>query len=232
MHERLDLDRTRVKVMRMRLMASPGLLALVPGLAAPLSAGAQESPPRFELTPYAAYRIGGEFEDADDGTTFDIHEGNANGLIFNIRTAEGNTQWEVLYAHQSTELETRPTFAAAPLMSLDVDYWHFGGTYLFDMPSPGVQPFVALTAGLARFEPAASGIEAENYFSGSLGGGVQLRADRRVGVRLEGRVFGSLIDSEGGLFCRSGPAGAACALAVDGDALFQWEVKAGVVFRF
>ena len=230
MHERLELDRTRVAVMRRRWLACPALLVLVSGLAAPLSAGAQESPPRFELTPYAAYRIGGEFEDADDGTTFDLHEGNANGLIFNMRTAEGNTQWEVLYAHQSTELETRPTFAGAPLLSLDVDYWQFGGTYVFDGTS--VQPFVALTAGLARFEPAGSGIEAENYFSGSLGGGLRLRADRRVGVRLEGRVFGSLIDSEGGLFCRSGPAGAACALAVDGDALFQWEVKAGVVFRF
>ena len=198
----------------------------------PLLAAAQERQPRFELTPYAAYRIGGEFHDSEDGTTFEIHEGDANGLIFNIRTAEGNTQWELLYAHQRTEVETRPAFAVNPLLSIDADYWQFGGTYEFDRPSPGVQPFVALTAGLTRFDPAASGIAAENYFSGSLGGGVQLRADRRIGVRLEGRAFATLVDSEGGLFCHSGPQAAGCALAVDGDVLYQWEVKAGVVFRF
>jgi hypothetical protein len=213
-----------------------GALALVASLAAPWSAGAQESsrerPPRFELTPYAAYRIGGEFEDAEDGTSFEIHEGHAEGLIFNIRTADGNTQWEILYSYQNTEVETRPMFAAEALLPLDVEYWHFGGTYLFDRPSDGVQPFVALTVGVTRFDPTVSGIEAETYFSGSLGGGVQLRADRRVGVRLEGRAFASLIDSVGGLFCRSGPNGAGCALAVDGDALFQWELKAGIVFRF
>ena len=218
--------------MMWRSTALAGALALAPGLAPAQSTDEREWRPRFELTPYAGYRIGGEFEDAEDGTAFEIHEGQAEGLIFNIHTAAGNTQWELLYAHQSTEVETQPAFAEGALLAIDADYWHFGGTYLFDMPSPGVQPFLAMTAGITRFDPAVSGIEAENYFSGSLGGGVQLRSDRRVGVRLEGRAFGTLVDSEGGLFCYSGPSAAGCALAVDGDALFQWELKAGVVFRF
>jgi len=218
--------------MMLRSMALAAVLALAPGLAPAQSPDERDRPPRFELTPYGGYRIGGEFEDPEDGTAFEIHEGHAEGLIFNIHTTAGNTQWELLYAHQSTEVETQPTFAQDALLSIDADYWHFGGTYLFDMPSRGVQPFLALTAGITRFDPAVSGIEAENYFSGSLGGGVQLRSDRRVGVRLEARAFGTLIDSEGGLFCHSGPSSAGCALAVDGDVLFQMELKAGVVFRF
>jgi hypothetical protein len=207
--------------------------ALLAAAALPRLAAAQEAPPRFELTPYAAYRIGGEFEDAATADGFDVREGNADGLVFNIRTDSVNAQWELLYAHQRSELQTRPTFAGAPTLAIDADYLQFGGTYLFD--GTRVRPFIALTAGLVRFEPGRSGIEAENYLSGSFGGGVHLRADRRIGVRLEGRVYGSLIDDDGDLFCVSGgllsPV-SGCALAVDGDAFIQWEARAGVVFRF
>jgi hypothetical protein len=51
-------------------------------------------------------------------------------------------------------------------------------------------------------------------------------------VRLEARLYGSLIDDSSALFCASGPAGAGCAIAVEGDALWQLEARAGVVFRF
>jgi hypothetical protein len=93
-------------------------------------------------------------------------------------------------------------------------------------------PFIALTAGVARFEPRLDDVEAENYFSWSLGGGVQLRANRRIGVRLETRLFGSLIEDESALFCVSSPAVAGCALSVEGNALYQIEARIGVVARF
>lgn len=196
---------------------------------------------RFELTPYGAYRIGGEFEsqesddvDTDNGTDLDLHEGHAEGLILNIRTQAGNTQWEVLYAHQSTEVETQPAFVGGPLLDIDVDYWQFGGTYLFDVDGDTAVPFIALTAGISRFEPGLDDVDAEHYWSGSFGGGVQLRANRRVGVRIEGRAFASLVDSDSALFCVSAPAAAVagCALSVEGTALYQLEARVGVVFRF
>jgi hypothetical protein len=68
--------------------------------------------------------------------------------------------------------------------------------YLFEDDIDTVAPFIALTAGLARFEPKLDEAEAENYFWWSFGAGVQLRADRRIGVRLEARVFGTLIDDD------------------------------------
>jgi hypothetical protein len=220
------------------LAAAAALLVLA---TCALRAGAQERPPRYELTPYGAYRFGGEFEGEDtddgdatnDGQNFELREGNATGLIFNIRTNSVNTQWEILYAHQDTQLETEATFTAgAPLLDLDVDYLQFGGTYLFDEASDSTVPFVAMTAGLARFEPENPGFEAENYFSGSLGGGVQLRADKPVGVRLEARVFGTFVDSDSTLFCRTGPDANFCALSVSGNVLVQFEARAGVVVRF
>ena len=202
-------------------------------------AAAQGPPFRFEITPYAAYRVGGElepqseFEDLDaNGGGFELHEGNAEGLILDIRTSAGDSQWEVLYAHQGTELETQPSFVGGPTLDIDVSHLQFGGTYLFEDTSDSVAPFIALTAGLARFEPGLDDAEPENYFSWSLGGGVQLRADRRIGVRLEARVFGSLIDDDSALFCVSSPEVNSCAVVVEGDQLYQVEARVGVVARF
>jgi hypothetical protein len=202
-------------------------------------AAAQEPPSRFEITPYAAYRIGGELEpqadsaDLDAGTrSFELDEGNAEGLILDIRTNAGDGLWELLYANQSTELETQPSFVGGPTIDLDVSHLQFGGVYLFDDRSEAIAPFIAMTAGLARLEPALDAADAENYFSWSLGGGVQLRADRRIGVRLEARVFSTLIDDESALFCVVSPTVNSCAVFVEGDQLYQFEARVGVVGRF
>ena len=138
----------------------------------------------------------------------------------------------MLYAHQDTELETQPSFVGGPTLDIGVTYFQFGGTYIFEDNSESTAPFIALTAGLTRFEPGLDDVDAENYFSWSLGGGVQLRADRRVGVRLEARVFGSLIDDDSALFCVSSPERNACALFVEGESLYQVEARVGVVARF
>jgi hypothetical protein len=200
------------------------------------SAAAQEPPFRFEITPYAAYRVGGEFEPQEGQAKapggFELHEGNAKGVIFDIRTSDGTGQWELLYAHQATELDTQPTFLGGPTLDLDVSHFQFGGTYLFTVESPGIAPFISLGAGLARFEPRLPGTDAENYFSWSLGGGVNLRADRRVGVRLEARAFSSIIDDDNALFCVVSPAVNSCAVFVEGDQLYQFEARVGLVARF
>ncbi|HET7923526.1 MAG TPA: hypothetical protein VFL30_01445 [Rhodanobacteraceae bacterium] len=201
-----------------------------------LPAAAQEPPFRFEITPYGAYRVGGEFEpqEAEPKTAggFELHEGNAEGLIFDIRTSEGNGQWEVLYAHQETELDTQPSFVGGPTLDLDVSHFQLGGTYLWDVASPGVAPFLSMTAGLARFEPRLDGADAESYFSWSLGGGVHLRAEKRVGVRLEARAYSTIIDDDSALFCVFSPAVNSCAVFVEGDQLYQFEARVGIAARF
>ncbi len=207
------------------------------------NAAAQDGQFRYELTPYAAYRIGGEFEPQqaepkDAARAFELQEGNAVGLVLDIRTgwgnqlSGGNGQWELLYAHQSTELQTQPSFVGAPTLDLDVTHFQFGGAYLFNGDSDTLVPFIALTAGVARFEPRLDEADAENFFSWSFGGGVHLRADKRIGVRLEARVFGTLIDDDSSLFCVVSPTVNSCAVAVEGDQLYQFEARIGVVARF
>jgi Outer membrane protein beta-barrel domain len=211
------------------------VVALAMGLAV-APAAAQEPPFRFEITPYAAYRVGGEFEpqEAEPKAAggFELHEGNAEGLILDIRTSEGNGQWELLYAHQATELDTQPSFVGGPTLDLDVSHYQFGGTYLFTVDADAIAPFISMTAGLARFEPRLDGVDAENYFSWSLGGGVHLRADKRVGVRLEARAYSTIIDGDSALFCVFSPTVNSCAVFVEGDQLYQFEARVGIVTRF
>jgi hypothetical protein len=196
------------------------------------SAAADDRNPRFELTPYLGYRIGGEFQQQNGSATYELDEGNSAGLIFNIVAADVNTQWQVLYGEQRTNLKTPLTFDPAARLGLDVEYFQFGGTYLFDDDGDDTRPFVALTAGVTHFGPTLAGVDSESFFSGSIGGGVQLLKTHRVGVRLEARVFATFVNTDGAIFCHSGPQAGACAITIHGTALYQFEASAGVVFRF
>jgi hypothetical protein len=55
---------------------------------------------------------------------------------------------------------------------------------------------------------------------------------KRVGLRLEARVLATFVNTDGAIFCRTGPQVSGCAITVHGQALYQWEASAGVVFRF
>ena len=195
-------------------------------------AAADGRDPRFELTPYLGYRIGGEFEQQDGSAKYELDEGNSVGLIFNIVAHDVNTQWQLLYGQQSTHLKTPVSFDPSARLGLDVEYFQFGGTYLFDDYGDDTRPFVALTAGVTHFAPTLAGVDSESFFSGSIGGGVQLLQTKRIGVRLEARVFATFVDTDGAIFCHSGPQAGGCAITIHGTALYQFEASAGVVFRF
>ena len=105
-------------------------------------AAAQDGSFNFEITPFAAYRIGGQFNEKDGDGQFELNESNAQGIMLNVR-ANANGQWELLYAHQDTEVDTQGLFVSDPIIDLDVDYFHLGGTYLFD--GDKFRPFVSMT---------------------------------------------------------------------------------------
>lgn len=193
------------------------------------TAGAQESHGRFELTPLVGYGIGGDFEDIDTGSELEFDEGGTFGLIFDIQ-ADAITQWEVLYLQQSTELDTGELFVNQPILDVDLHYLHGGGTYVLE--GDWVQPYVAGSLGLSRFDPSPSDFDSENYFSFSLGAGLRFLPSKRVGVRLEGRWFLTFVESDSEIFCRTGGATNVCAIRVEGSTVSQWHAFAGVTFRF
>jgi hypothetical protein len=193
------------------------------------AAAEQDESFRFEITPYAAYRMGGSFDEKDGSGRVELNDSSATGILFNIE-ANANGQYELLYARQRTDADTQGFLVNDPIIDIDVEHFHFGGTYLFD--GDNMRPFIALTLGVSQFDPELPGSDSESFFSASFGGGVQLNASRRLGVRLEARAFTTFVDDDSNIFCSSIDGAGACLIRVDARTLTQWEARAGLVFRF
>ena len=91
------------------------------------------------------------------------------------------------------------------------------------LETTGVRPYLAATLGAARITPRLSGLGDDSFWSFSIGTGLQIRPTARFGIRLEARAWGTLIDSDTRLFCRSGVQVAGCAIRLDGRVLWQIE---------
>jgi hypothetical protein len=195
------------------------------------SAGAQQAESWFEITPFGGYRLGGSFEIADSPDSYDIEDSPSFGLIVNFPHRR-YTRFEVLYARQSTDAEFSGAANTGPGYDLDVQVLQLGGTYQFDAESPLVVPYLAATLGATYMEASADTSESDTFWSASLGLGLLVSPNSRVGLRLEGRAYGTFTNSSTDLLCQSGPDGAACAIRLDGDLVTQVEAFAGIVVRF
>jgi opacity protein-like surface antigen len=210
----------------------PLLLAAL--LASASAASAGEATHNIEITPFAGYVFGGSFDSDEGGSTasqdVDLDDAASYGLIVNW-PAEVNTEWEVYLSRQSTSLKVPGLFAPdqTGLADLDITFLQAGGTYFFE--GERARPYIVATVGASRFEPDDSAFDSENFFAFGIGGGVKLAPTSRLGLRLEGRVLGSVVNSDSAVFCRSGPAANGCLVAVNGSMVWQWEVLAGLVFR-
>jgi hypothetical protein len=88
-----------------------------------------------------------------------------------------------------------------------------------------VRPFLTGVVGLTRY---ASDVDSEVRFSVGAGGGVKLFPARRVGLRLDGRLFTTFVDADlGFLACTPGT----CITALHVNMVWQAEFTAGIVFR-
>ena len=189
---------------------------------------AAEDEARFEVTPFAAYRGGGEFSDTDSDSKVELPESNAWGLTVN-GSVSPYTEWEVLWSRQLTDVDASDSVGPQTSFPMRVDYLHFGGTYLLE--GEKVRPFIALTIGATRFDPGLPGLSGKTYGSMSFGAGWKFYFGEHVGLRLEARGFGTLIDSSSRLFCES-DGGGACLIVAKGEVLTQFEARAGFSIRF
>lgn len=204
-------------------------LALVVTTLGPGPASAEDGSLGLEITPYLGYRFGGSFSEKDGNGKFDLDESDTQGIMLSGRV-QPNTQWEILYGRQSTDVDTHGLFVDDPSFDIDVDYIHFGGTYQFE--GDGVRPFIAFTLGVTHFDPGPRSYGSESFASASIGGGWQLKPTSTFGVRLEVRAYTTFIDNNSDIFCQSDAGGGACLILVDARTLTQWETRAGLVYRF
>ena len=198
-------------------------------LLAATAAGAQTETSRFELTPFAGITFGGEFEDMTSDNSLALDDNASFGLILDIRES-ANTQWEILYSRQATQADTTGLLIGDTSLDLDVHYIHGGGTYLGD--GDRARPFLAATIGATHFEPGLADFDSETFFSFSIAAGLHLRPNDRLGIRLEARAYGTLLESDTELFCQTGPNENICVIVSEGTLLWQFQTLAGFVFRF
>lgn len=218
--------------MRVVSLAIAALLtASLPAVAAAAPADAGEY--RVAVTPVFGYRMGGEFSDEETDDEVELDDDSMFGVILNVpyQSVGGDayTEWEFYYSRQSVGVDNVPA-GVDPSLDLDINYFLLGGTYVG--PGESVRPYLAAEIGAAHLSPDGSDYDSDTVFAFSIGGGAQLFPANRVGVRLEGRVLGAVVDSDSALFCSSASGGATCAFRANGDVLWQWEVSAGATFRF
>ncbi|MCC7258009.1 MAG: hypothetical protein IT486_06525 [Gammaproteobacteria bacterium] len=208
-------------------------------LGARTPAGAAETGDyRFSVTPVVGYRMGGDFDGEDDegedtGEEVSLDDDSMVGFILNapFDTLDGDayTEWEIYVARQSVGIDSAPA-GVDPDLEIDITHYLIGGTYVGGGDT--VRPFLAAGLGAAHLSPDAAGYDSDTVFGFGIGIGAKVFPERRVGLRFEGRMLGSVVDSDSAIFCASGPSGSGCAFHASGDVLLQWEVFGGVTARF
>ncbi|MGH8224512.1 MAG: outer membrane protein [Woeseiaceae bacterium] len=194
------------------------------------AAAAAADAPAVEITPFGAYRFGGTFDVEGADSSYELEDSSSYGLLVNFRH-QANTQWEILYSRQETEAEFSDATIGALLVDVDVQMLQGGGIYQWD--GDAVLPFLSLTLGGTRIRiSSATGEDSDTFWSASIGAGLKIRPNERLGLRLEARAYGTFVSSSTDLFCQTGPDANVCAVRIDSTMLRQIETLAGVTFRF
>jgi hypothetical protein len=193
------------------------------------NAFAQNDALETEFTIFGGLRAGGEMNAEDSDVVYKANDSSSYGLIWNTRH-QRNTEWEVYFSRQQTEVELSDPFFILPGIDVDIYTLQLGGTYLFD--GKVVRPYLAMTLGGTHVKAESDSGDSDTFFSGSLGFGLKFREGERLGFRLEGRAHGVLVSSNSTLFCRTGPDENFCIVQIEGSLFSQFEAFAGVTFRF
>lgn len=168
---------------------------------------------------------GGELEHEDTGTRLKMAEKPVRAVVLGTPLNE-EQELEFFYSRQKTRLRDSSALANESLSPLDIHYLHMGGTVVSEQLA-GWQAFLSGGLGATHFSPLPSEQDSETRASMSIGLGVRWMPTRRVGFRLETRLFGTLFNSNTSVFCSGG-----CVMTVSGDLLTQYAVFGGIVFRF
>ena len=191
-----------------------------------LSQPSPSSAQGVEVSPFYGYRFGGGFVELYTAQPFDLDGAPATGIVVDVRLYDGDDfQIEGLFTHQAADLLVAPG-PGRPVTQwrVSADHWLAGGLQEFSGGS--LRGFTTGLVGLTRY--AAEG-DSEFRFTVSAGAGVKMFADRRLSVRLDGRVFATFVDgSTNAIACTPG----VCLVGLHVNVAWQADFTAGVTVRF
>ncbi len=194
-------------------------LLLVPALAS-----AQRS--RIELTPFAGYRLAGDFNAPSSESIIrlgaEVDASAVYGLTLSVPLNE-HWRFEVTANHQKTSLTVDEGFLTPDVTLGDIDLTMVHAGFALEWGDGQVKPFLLASLGVTRLDPKFDELASEDRASGSVGGGVKVLFSDQLGLRLEGRGYWTDLDTRfNNRYSR-----------YDSDeGLYQYEASAGLIFRF
>ena len=205
-------------ITRRRYIASR-LLFLLTIFVSALPASAQT----VEIAPFTGYRFGNDFFELATNNHLDLDGAPVVGGTVNVDLGAGLSV-EGLFTRQQVHVGVPSETTGSAQVHVVVDQWLAGGRQEFD--DGRVRPFLTGLMGLTRYA-----VEGDNElrFAISAASGVKVQLDRRLGVRLDGRVFTTFVDAE----ARAGVCGGrGCLVGVSVDVVWQLEFTAALVVAF
>ena len=176
-----------------------------------------------QVAPFGGYRFGGDLYEEITATSLDIDGAPSVGAIVDVFIEPGLSV-TFIYSHQDALVDLPRPPSSPQRVSLSIDHWHAGGTQEFGRGA--ARPFLIGTLGLTRY---GGGGDSEVRFSLAAGGGVKFMPHRRVGVRLDGRVYAVFVDGgvDSGVCAPS-----VCVVGFDLSVAWQADFTAGLVVSF
>lgn len=175
----------------------------------------------YEFTPFIGWRTSSSLEEVNTGATIDVKETDSFGFLLSLKK-DAKTNYDFLFSRQSTELQST---TSSNTESLRIDYYQIGGTVFYDYDK--LIPFVTGGLGATHISPANNDFSSETKFSLSVGGGLKFPLSRNIGLRLEARGYGTVVDSGGSILCSGG-----CVAQFSGSLFMQFEASAGLSIAF
>lgn len=193
--------------------------------AALAAAGPALAAEKVEITPFVGVRAGGELLDEAAGRTVALGGAPDFGVVVDLGLfPEGSL--EVLLSRQIADVSVEDEAGARREVDLAVDYVHVGATHEWGRPKS--RSFVAVTLGITRFDARGTSFRDPIGLSGSIGGGGKFMLGRRLGLRVEGRGYGTVVSSSAGASC----GGEGCRVRFTGSGWWQLEANVGLIVRF
>jgi hypothetical protein len=208
-------------------------LLLIFGLGAVAETAAAGTSPKFWVMPTAGIRSSGTFRIQSPDlpyTTVRLDDGFAYGLSFGYRFSPA-LALEAMWSRQKTGVqgtipatETTPA-QDVPLFDAFEDQLQANLLLSTGYSFGAVEPYFLFGLGVTSINPQTEA-QAVTHFSWSAGFGVQAQFGRLLGVRAQGKFVPTYVNTtdeiwEGGLQV----------LGVRNQ-MTQWELQAGLVFRF
>ena len=179
------------------------------------------------VAPFGGYSFGGNglsiALDEEVNTDINISETEHYGIMLGMKTNDPGSVY-ILYDTQNTDLRDG-SLSADIITSLNVDYWHLGGTLYF--PNGGFKPYVTASAGVTRLIPGES-YSSETNFSMAIGGGIAYEIGANVSVFADVRGYATFFNTNSSLFCNESQ----CLWNIEGDLMWQGQANIGFEVAF